>query len=414
MHVDVESCTYWRASLQVDAHTWTSIVQNEQSPGTLIDIKVLLPDEDIRWEISVRRTIQHEYMDTSRLPSEKVKLDDDIDEESLRAFDVLNSVDCYGVRVPLYLVHLVDQSRQPMKLILVAPFPRLCWTKSLITLKPGECSETTNGYLGNGRICLRIVESHFPMIRKIYQNTRALFRLPESDKHALSTALGQFITASQMNPNTGDTAKPRMTCFGFRTRRQDHPPRGQRVTGRKVSVYIWIMLFIHVSIADHGRHHTNQFLAYLDWPVYRRETTRPHVAPNARGKFRNTRNVIRRRPELPKGAVEPRRSDGSTSAISVDTSPMAQLHRALSNKKFYKEQDTRSNSEVDSLIQELISAGSVDLVAFAADAKALIEHFVPATEDSPVKQKAFGALRGILEVTLWRTPHYYHGANMFE
>lgn len=113
MHVDVESCTYWRASLQVDAHTWTSIVQNEQSPSTLIDIKVLLPDEDTRWEISVRRTIQHEYMDTSRLPSEKVKLDDDIDEESLRAFDLLNPVDCYDVRVPLYLVHLVDQ-RQNM------------------------------------------------------------------------------------------------------------------------------------------------------------------------------------------------------------------------------------------------------------------------------------------------------------
>lgn len=87
MHVDAESCTYWHASLQVDAHTWTSIVQNENIPGALIDIKVLLPNEETGWEISVRRTIQQVFEDVSALPSEKVKLGDDISEESLRAFD---------------------------------------------------------------------------------------------------------------------------------------------------------------------------------------------------------------------------------------------------------------------------------------------------------------------------------------
>lgn len=97
--------------------------------------------------------------------------------------------------------------------------------------------------------------------------------------------------------------------------------------------------------------------------------------------------------------------------MAVDTSPMAQLHRSLSNTQLYKNQETRSTSEINTLTHELISAGTADLAAIAADTKGLIEHFVPVSKDSLVEQKAFGALCGILEVTLLRIHHLCYGTN---
>lgn len=100
-----------------------------------------------------------------------------------------------------------------------------------------------------------------------------------------------------------------------------------------------------------------------------------------------------------------RKSGGNTNDVAVDTSPMAQLHRSFSNRELYREQDTRSTSEITTLTHELISAGSADLAAFATDTKDLIEHFVHVSRDSLVKQKAFGALFGILKVTLCLISH---------
>lgn len=182
MHVDVERCTYWRASLQIDAHRWTSIIQNESSPGSLIDIKVLLPNEDTSWEISVRRTIQQEFVDTSSLPSEKVKLYEDISEESLKAFDVLLPMDYPRVCVPVFwLVHLDNRISGTMKSILVARFLQPCWTRSLITLRPGECSKTMNVYIEDGRLRfgLGAVEREFqrPLIPQI-------LKIPKTGKGA--------------------------------------------------------------------------------------------------------------------------------------------------------------------------------------------------------------------------------------
>lgn len=248
MHVDAESCTYWRGSLQVDAHRWASIIQNENTPGTLIDIKVLLPDEGTRWEVSVRRTIQHGFQDTSGLPSEKVKLGDDIREESLRAFDVLYPVNGSGVSMPLFcsLAHFDDQSRG-RRSILVARFLHLCWTESSITLKHDECSKATIVRLGEDGlhtgldVVFRIIV--IPKTRKVghlLQNMIVIFRLPTRPyENTLDRVLGPDVLGNSTNSNVWDTQNPGKTCIGFPSRQQKYLLQWQRMTSLKVSIYIW-------------------------------------------------------------------------------------------------------------------------------------------------------------------------------
>ncbi|RJE17147.1 hypothetical protein PHISCL_10516, partial [Aspergillus sclerotialis] len=136
---------------------------------------------------------------------------------------------------------------------------------------------------------------------------------------------------------------------------------------------------------------------YLNWPIYCRETTRLRKKWKAGGKARDIREVVRKRQVFSGDTGVSIKSGDNTSATIVDTSPVAQLHRALSNRQLYEKQDIKSKSELDALIHGFTSAGSGDLVAFAAGARDLIDHFIPMSKETPVKQKAFGALCGILQ-----------------
>lgn len=121
---------------------------------------------------------------------------------------------------------------------------------------------------------------------------------------------------------------------------------------------------------------------------------------------------MRKRRSFSRDAGGSIRSGDNPSATIVDTSPAAQLHRALSNRKLYEKQDINSKSELDDLIHGLTSAGSGDLVAFATGARDLMDHFIPMSKETPVKQKAFGALCGILKVTILRISRVCRGTDV--
>lgn len=258
MHVDAESCTYWRASSRVDAERWTSIVQNENSSGNLIDIKVLLPDEDTSWEVSVSRTIRQEYVDISGLPSEKVSRDD-VSEESLAAFDMCYSIPNSDVCVLLFwLVHFDDQVRRPMNSTFSKRILQLWSTELLITLKPGECSNTTKTHLRRSQLCFGLdVEHEFqgtvvslilkiPKVAPLLKKKRANLCLTHHPQ--LTPAHGLGVTANSRTSKAHDAQKLRIACFGFHSRRQKYLPQRQRMTNLKVSTYTWTVSFFLVFL----------------------------------------------------------------------------------------------------------------------------------------------------------------------
>lgn len=141
-------------------------------------------------------------------------------------------------------------------------------------------------------------------------------------------------------------------------------------------------------------------LGYLMWSIY--STTKGD------GKTGDSRRY--QELDIPSDTESSQDSDGGTGPVAVDDSPMAHIHRSLSRKNSYREQETTSTSELKDLVSQLESTRSSSsrvLVALATDAQDLIDHFMPQDVYSTVKLKALGALHDIVKVSTCHTPHLF-------
>ncbi|PTU20302.1 hypothetical protein P175DRAFT_0278006 [Aspergillus ochraceoroseus IBT 24754] len=132
--------------------------------------------------------------------------------------------------------------------------------------------------------------------------------------------------------------------------------------------------------------------AYLSWPVYVSAMTDRHGL----SQVQDTEDTFGLYRESTKGTAPKREPSGDADTVDIDDSPASYVYRSLSERREYSNQEPKSKVDLDGLMREL-KAGTSSIGALVVDASTLIDHFIPSDFDVTVKEKAYGALYGILE-----------------
>ncbi|RJE21232.1 CorA-like Mg2+ transporter protein [Aspergillus sclerotialis] len=391
MHVDVENCTYFRGSRKIDADEWELIVLNANVPGILIDINILLPNENSDWGRPIKRKIQQEYVETSGLALNKAR-EAGVDPESLQAFGVARSRFDYSEHDDMEF----DESISLALLDKIRDHTETRIRLQTDSSRSSERQRSTNRY---GRSFRRQNSPSYDSSESAPNDDSDRWHFSESDNSITRYIRRYPPRMHYRNVHTSGYPRPgRLVPHGLGVSPCDWPGcygKGDRQRREVIrDTAFWAPREVTQAHREKGLE--DKPPGYLEWPIYSGAKDGfewPHNTARRAGAFRKNSEQ-----DLANNMNPPQSLDGNAGPVVIDTSPMAHIDKSLRNRKLYRLQIPEQASELQRLLLEFQSASSGRspvLIALMADAKDLVEHFIPRHIFSPIKESAFGALYDI-------------------